>query len=82
MEVRNFLLKCEMNANCGIAKAQSVADNIKKDGGSAIAVAGDMLDAEYIKILVKKAAGFGNGKIHIIVNNAGYVRYRIYICLC
>jgi NADP-dependent 3-hydroxy acid dehydrogenase YdfG len=30
-----------------------------------------MLDAEYIKTLVKKAAEFGNGKIHIIVNNAG-----------
>jgi len=54
------------------AKAQSVADGITKDGGSAIAVAGDMLDAEYLKILVKKAAEFGNGKIHIIVNNAGY----------
>ena len=32
-----------------------------------------MLDAEYIKILVKKSAEFGNGKIHIIVNNAGFV---------
>lgn len=31
-----------------------------------------MLDAAYIKTLVKKAAEFGNGKIHIIVNNAGY----------
>lgn len=31
-----------------------------------------MLDAEYLKTLVKKAAEFGNGKIHIIVNNAGY----------
>lgn len=31
-----------------------------------------MLDAEYIKTLVKKTAEFGNGKIHIIVNNAGY----------
>jgi 3-oxoacyl-[acyl-carrier protein] reductase len=30
-----------------------------------------MLDAEYLKVLVKKAAVFGNGKIHIIVNNAG-----------
>ena len=57
--------------NSGIAKAQQVADSITKNGGKAIAVAGDMLDAEYIKILVKKAAEFGNGKIHIIVNNAG-----------
>jgi 3-oxoacyl-[acyl-carrier protein] reductase len=31
-----------------------------------------MLDDAYIPELVKKAAEFGNGKIHIIVNNAGY----------
>ncbi|KAH8592520.1 hypothetical protein B0O99DRAFT_576991 [Bisporella sp. PMI_857] len=53
-------------------KAQAVADNINKSGGTAIAVPGDMLDSEYIKALVKKSAEFGNGKIHIIVNNAGY----------
>jgi hypothetical protein len=35
-----------------------------------------MLDMEYIKTLVKKAAEFGNGKIHIIVNNAGSVLLR------
>ena len=55
----------------GAAKAQSVADNINKSGGQAIAIPGDMLDSKYLKILVKKAAEFGNGKIHIIVNNAG-----------
>ena len=33
---------------------------------------GDMLNAQYIDELVKKAAGFGEGKIHIIVNNAGF----------
>ncbi|KIN01760.1 hypothetical protein OIDMADRAFT_196281 [Oidiodendron maius Zn] len=54
------------------AKAQQVADAINKSGGQAISVPGDMLDAEYIKTLVKKSAEFGNGKIHIIVNNAGY----------
>jgi 3-oxoacyl-[acyl-carrier protein] reductase len=31
-----------------------------------------MLDDTYIDSLVKQAADFGNGKIHIIVNNAGY----------
>ena len=30
------------------------------------------MDASYIETLVKKAAEFGNGKIHIIVNNAGF----------
>jgi len=54
------------------AKAQAVADDIVKSGGKAISVPGDMLDAAYLKVLVQKAAEFGNGKIHIIVNNAGY----------
>lgn len=31
-----------------------------------------MLDDKYLDSLVKQAADFGNGKIHIIVNNAGY----------
>ena len=35
-------------------------------------MAGDVLDANYIKELVKRAAEFGGGKIHIIVNNAGF----------
>ncbi|KAL2860408.1 hypothetical protein BJX68DRAFT_225118 [Aspergillus pseudodeflectus] len=38
----------------------------------AIAVVGDILDDKYIQDLVDKAAAFGNGKIHIIVNNAGF----------
>ncbi|KAI9738065.1 MAG: hypothetical protein M1818_005493 [Claussenomyces sp. TS43310] len=54
------------------AKAKQVAEKINESGGSAISVAGDMLDAEYLKELVKKTAEFGKGKIHIIVNNAGY----------
>jgi len=53
-------------------KASDVADSINAAGGSATSVAGDMLDDKYIAELVKKAAEFGNGKIHIIVNNAGY----------
>lgn len=32
-----------------------------------------MLDAGYLKVLVNEAAVFGDGKIHIIVNNAGFV---------
>jgi hypothetical protein len=55
-----------------LEKAKDVASKINQDGGSALAVAGDMLDDAYIKTLVEKAAEFGNGKIHIIVNNAGY----------
>ena len=54
------------------AKAQSVAQSINEAGGKATAVPGDILDASHIDELVKKAAGFGDGKIHIIVNNAGF----------
>lgn len=58
------------------AKAHAVADSINAAGGGgggrALAVPGDMLDAAYITELVQKAAEFGKGKIHIIVNNAGY----------
>lgn len=55
-----------------VAKAQGVVERIKQAGGTAIAVTGDMLDAKHIDELVKKAAEFGGGKIHIIVNNAGF----------
>lgn len=54
------------------AKAASVADAINSAGGRALAVPGDMLDPGYIAVLVDKAAEFGGGKVHIIVNNAGY----------
>jgi 3-oxoacyl-[acyl-carrier protein] reductase len=53
------------------AKAQAVAESINQSGGRAIAVAGDMLNDQYLKDLVQKAADFGGGKIHVIVNNAG-----------
>lgn len=54
------------------AKSKEVADKINADGGKAIAVPGDLLKDEYIKELVSKAAEFGGGKIHILVNNAGF----------
>lgn len=54
------------------AKARAVAKTINESGGKALAVPGDMLDAKHIDELVKKAAEFGEGKIHIIVNNAGF----------
>ncbi len=55
-----------------IEKSKSVADAINKEGGQALAVAGDILSDDYINDLVKKSAEFGGGKIHIIVNNAGF----------
>ncbi|KAM3543771.1 hypothetical protein ARSEF1564_003324 [Beauveria bassiana] len=53
-------------------KSAAVADAINKSGGQAISVPGDVLDKTYLQVLVDRAAAFGNGKIHIIVNNAGY----------
>jgi 3-oxoacyl-[acyl-carrier protein] reductase len=59
-------------ADIDAEKSRSVAKAITSNGGQAIAVPGDILNAEYVKHLVAEAAKFGNGKIHIIVNNAGY----------
>ncbi|KAG7434395.1 3-oxoacyl-[acyl-carrier-protein] reductase FabG [Fusarium oxysporum f. sp. raphani] len=53
-------------------KAQSVVNGITSSGGQALAVSGDITDRDYINQLVKRAAEFGGGEIHIIVNNAGY----------
>ncbi|KAL1843386.1 hypothetical protein VTJ49DRAFT_1973 [Mycothermus thermophilus] len=53
-------------------KAEEVAARIRASGGEALAVAGDLLRDEAITDLVKKAAEFGGGKIHILVNNAGF----------
>ena len=54
-------------------KAHAVADAINAvEPGRALAVVGDILDGEYIETLVKRTAEFGGGKIHIIVNNAGF----------
>ncbi|ODM19199.1 hypothetical protein SI65_05816 [Aspergillus cristatus] len=53
-------------------KANAVAEAITANGGKAVAVVGDILDDGYIQGLVKKAAEFGDGKVHVIVNNAGF----------
>ncbi|KAJ5496641.1 hypothetical protein N7463_008628 [Penicillium fimorum] len=54
-------------------RAISVAESINNIlPAHALAVPGDILNDDYIVNLVQKAAEFGNGKIHIIVNNAGF----------
>lgn len=54
-------------------KANAVADAINAaESGRALAVVGDITDGNYITELVKKSAEFGGGKIHVIVNNAGF----------
>ncbi|KAI8945635.1 short-chain dehydrogenase [Xylaria longipes] len=55
------------------AKAQAVADSINNASpGRALAIPGDVLDTAYQTSLIKQAAEFGGGKLHILVNNAGY----------
>ncbi|KAJ2901779.1 3-oxoacyl-reductase [Zalerion maritima] len=62
-------------ADIDASKSMSVASAINSSAGGetlALAVPGDILNDDYINDLVKKAADFGDGKINIIVNNAGY----------
>lgn len=60
-------------ADIDAAKATSVADAINRARpGRAIAVVGDILDDKYLGELVRRAAEFGDGKIHVVVNNAGF----------
>ncbi|OQU95824.1 hypothetical protein CLAIMM_01991 [Cladophialophora immunda] len=55
------------------AKANAVADKLNAlSPGRALAVSGDITDADTTRQLVQQAAKFGDGKLHIIVNNAGY----------
>ena len=49
-----------------------MADEINNAGGKALAVSGDITDQKVIDNLIKQAADFGDGKIHIVVNNAGF----------
>ncbi|PHH65059.1 hypothetical protein CDD81_3457 [Ophiocordyceps australis] len=53
-------------------KAGAVADEINKSGGQALAVPGDITSPTYPEELVAAAAKFGGGKLHILINNAGY----------
>ncbi|KAF7510167.1 hypothetical protein GJ744_007066 [Endocarpon pusillum] len=60
-------------ADIDAQKAEQVASAINaSQPDRAISVPGDILDPEYFPRLVKATAEFGNGKINIIINNAGY----------
>lgn len=51
-------------------RAQRVADEIAADGGDAIAIAGDVGDADAVRAMCREAAGRA-GRIDVLVNNAG-----------
>jgi len=54
------------------AKAAEVVRLIRATGGEAVAVAGDIMAKETIEKVINAAAELGGGKIHCIVNNAGF----------
>ncbi|GAA5942255.1 hypothetical protein JCM1841_003102 [Sporobolomyces salmonicolor] len=58
-------------ADLDAGKAQAVVDEIKKAGGQAIAVGGDVTADDYPKKLVKATID-AFGDIHILINNAGF----------
>src|SRR5687768_6890930 len=53
--------------------ANAVAEEIKADGGEAIAVRTDVSDPESVDALVAAAVGTFGG-LHVMLNNAGAVR--------
>ncbi|KAH6616446.1 hypothetical protein C7974DRAFT_416578 [Boeremia exigua] len=59
-------------ADIDAEKAAAVVAGITATGGAALAVPGDILAPTYPEELISRAAAFGSGKIHILVNNAGY----------
>jgi 3-oxoacyl-[acyl-carrier protein] reductase len=65
-------LEAMMGSKSDIEKAQDVVKTINAGGGKAIAVSGDITDERVVNTLIQQAAKFGSGKIHIIVNNAGF----------
>ncbi|KAF8245266.1 short-chain dehydrogenase/reductase-like protein SDR [Wilcoxina mikolae CBS 423.85] len=59
-------------ADLDSTKANEVVKKIVDDGGNAVAVAGDVMENETIEKIINAAASLGGGKIHCIVNNAGF----------
>lgn len=53
-------------------KATETVAAITQAGGDAVAVPGDLLREGYIDELVTRAAEWSGGKIHVLVNNAGF----------
>jgi len=57
-----------------LGAATLVADRITERGGRAIGVDADVTDPDAVAAAVGAAAEFGGGVVHIVVNNAGFVR--------
>lgn len=55
----------------GADSANELADQIKSDGGSAVAVAGDVSNEEQVTAMFEQAVAVLGGPIDLLVNNAG-----------
>jgi len=65
-------------ADISLEECQQVADEIKKEGGEAIAVKCDVTKKEDIDNMVKAAVGKW-GKVDILVNNAGICQFKPFL---
>ncbi|KAA8914318.1 short-chain dehydrogenase [Sphaerosporella brunnea] len=59
-------------ADLDASKAAETVKRITDAGGQAVAVAGDIMEQATIDRIINEAARLGGGKIHHIVNNAGF----------
>ncbi|NLW25316.1 MAG: SDR family NAD(P)-dependent oxidoreductase, partial [Clostridia bacterium] len=65
-----------VNYNSSKEAALEVVKEIEQIGGKAIAFQADVTQEEQVKSLVKASAEFGQGKIDVLVNNAGTLVQR------
>lgn len=65
--------KVVVNYSGSQAKAEAVVEEIKNNGGEAIAVKADVADADAVKAMVEQAMQ-AFGSVDILVNNAGITR--------
>lgn len=69
-----------VNYSSSDAAAQAVVDQIKADGGDAVAYKADVSDPEQVKKMIREV-GKTYGSIDVLVNNAGIVRDEFLLSL-
>lgn len=69
-----------VNYSSSDAAAQDVVDQIKADGGDAVAYKADVSDPEQVKKMIREV-GKTYGSIDVLVNNAGIVRDEFLLSL-
>jgi 3-oxoacyl-[acyl-carrier protein] reductase len=56
------------------AAAAAVATEIVDGGGRAIGLGADVVDSDAVARAVSRAVAFGDGRLHVVINNAGIIR--------